>query len=136
MLPPGTYFVGDPIFALSDAHLAEMTQQLGRGGSSLFEIEGHQGWVAVTPLEEMTAVSSSDMYEIQSGRLAVIPMELVKDDDSLEVVLDDVGDTKTFKRVFTCEEGPSAIVVGRTHISLEPSDNDDDQESELDFDYY
>jgi hypothetical protein len=133
MLPPDTYFIGDPIFALSNEHLTELSSQLGRRSSAEFEIDGHQGWCAVTPTEEMTATSTGVLYEIQSGRLAVIPSALVKEDDELEVELDDVGDIKMYKRVFTCEETPTTLMVGRTSISLEATGDDDELDEELDY---
>jgi hypothetical protein len=125
MLPPGSYFIGDPTFALSNERLSELTAQQARLSSTDFEIDGHQGWVAVTPLEEMTATSSNAIFEIMSGRLAVIPTELLLGEDDLEVDLEDVGEIKTFKRVFTCEETPTIISVGRMSISLEANDEED-----------
>lgn len=72
-LPTGVYYVGDPSFVLGTRTLALLAPP-----PEIIDIEGYQVWVC-RPVAKTLEDQNGMEYEIKSGLLVVLPVDLIED---------------------------------------------------------
>ena len=122
-LKAGKYFVGDPCYVIPEDRWLEYLDLMKKsalyketgGNQALFEMDGHQVWVASTMYGDGEYPGSDGYhYPVDAGLIGVTPIELCK----LDQFTDECGRTIEVNGLGVDEEG-GTIYIGSIAIPTE-----------------
>lgn len=137
-LPAGTYFFGDPCYAIADELWEKVVDQTFFAADTyvdrVIEVDGHKLFVATTMYGDGTYYDGTHEYGVDSGSLGAVPKEMW--DPTLTVgALEQLGRIVTYDRPFQVgSDEQSTIYLGNITIPTN-GENEDGEVEDYDDDY-
>ncbi len=144
--PAGTYYVGDPCYAIPDEDWSDFCSNIfedygERTREFYFEFSGEQVWCAFTKHGDGAYDDQyKRKYHVDAGLIGIVPMTLVVPEPGAEAIHDpkkraaievDGGHIVDFPEEFVVGESDGVINIGQLRIDTDPTIHFEDDEDEM-----
>ena len=131
---PGTYYIGDPCYAIPDAEWMDYLNSYGPdwGGGEATTFKGHKVWHDSTAFGDGSYRGSDGFeYGVDAGIIGIIPVALICEQEFGEIETCELGRIVTFDKPFYvyCEKD-STFNFGDITIVTDGSQEEEEEEDE------